>query len=172
VFRSDDDGRRWRAINRGLTDIRVRALAVDPGRPEALYAGTAGGGVFVTADGGDQWRPLNEGLRNLTVLSLLVTPSGERFTGTVGGVYRRNPRGSAWELVGKDILTLTVTFVATNPHRSGTLYAGTGGLVFVSEDHGQQWRELAVSVVGPASLQPASAGVGHPAGVHSRDERR
>jgi photosystem II stability/assembly factor-like uncharacterized protein len=146
VFRSDDDGRRWQAINRGLTDLRVRALAVDPTRPGVFYAGTAGGGVFVTADGGGQWRPLTEGLRNLTVLALLVTPGGERFAGTVGGVYRWDPRGFAWELVGEDVLTLTVTFVANHPHRSGTLYAGTGGLVFVSEDHGQRWRELAVSV--------------------------
>jgi photosystem II stability/assembly factor-like uncharacterized protein len=172
VFRSDDEGQRWRAINSGLTDLRVRALAVDPTRPEVFYAGTAGGGVFVTFDGGGQWRPLNDGLRNRTVLSLLVTPRGEHFAGTVGGVYRWDPQGSGWELVGEDVLTLTVTFVATHPHRSGTLYAGTGGLVFFSEDHGRQWRELAVSVTGPAGLQPASAGLEHPTGAHTLNERR
>ncbi len=172
VFRSGDGGRRWRAVNQGLTDLRVRTLAVDPARLGVLYAGTAGNGVFVTSDGGDQWQPLNKGLRNLTVLSLLVTPRGERFVGTVGGVQRWDPRGSAWEPVGEDVLTLTVTFVANNPHRPGTFYAGTGGLVFFSEDHGRQWRELAVSVTDPARLQPASAGVGHPVGAHSGNEGR
>lgn len=149
VFRSDDEGRRWQAINRGLTDLRVRALALDPTRPQVAYAGTAGGGVFVTNDSGRQWHALNAGLGNRTVLSLLVTPGGERFAGTVGGVYRLDPGGSVWTLVGGDVLTLTVTFVATNPHRSGTVYAGTGGLVFVSEDDGRRWRELAVSVATP-----------------------
>lgn len=172
VFRSDNDGRRWQTINQGLTDLRVRALAADPTRPEVFYAGTAGGGVFVTTNGGHSWRPLNEGLRNRTVLSLLVTPHGERFAGTVGGVYRWNPARAAWELTGEEVLTLTVTFVATNPHRSGTLYAGTGGLVFVSEDHGSQWRELAVSVGERAAPQAASVGAMHSSGTQSRNERR
>lgn len=172
VFRSDDEGRHWKAVNRGLTDLRVRALALDPDRPETLYAGTAGGGVFVTTDGARAWRPLNEGLRNLTVLSLLVTPNGERFAGTVGGVYRWGRGDDAWVLVGEDVLTLTVTFVANNLHRAGTVYAGTGGLVFVSEDRGRQWRELAVSVTNPVAVRPASAGPEHSAAAHSRSERR
>lgn len=171
VFRSDDAGRRWRPMNRGLGDLRVRALAIDPIRPSTLYAGTAGGGVFTSTDAGSVWRALNEGLGNLTVLSLLVTPGGERFAGTVGGVYRRGARGAAWELVGADVLTLTITFLANHPHRSATVYAGTGGLVFVSEDGGSRWRELAVSVTNPAG-EPVSARLGHPADVHSRGERR
>lgn len=153
VFRSEDEGRHWHAVNQGLTDRRVRALAFDPTRPGTWYAGTAGGGVFVTTDRGGMWRALTEGLRNLTVLSLLVTPQGDRFAGTVGGVYRLASTGTAWTLVGEDVLTLTITFVTANPHRSGTMYAGTGGLVFVSEDHGQRWKELAETVADPAGLQ-------------------
>lgn len=172
VFRSDDDGRRWEAVSRGLVDLRVRALALDPTRPDVVYAGTAGSGVFVSTDAGGRWTLLNEGMRNLTVLSLLVTPGGERFAGTVGGVYRWDPVRLTWELVGEDVLTLTITFVATNPHRPGTVYAGTGGLVFVSNDRGRRWRELAVSVVGPGVPRPVSAGLEHAAGVHSHNERR
>lgn len=171
VFRSDDAGQHWRATNRGLTDLRVRALAIDPTRSGRWYAGTAGGGVFETTDGGGTWRPLNDGLRNLTVLSLLVTPRGERFAGTVGGVYRRDSTAAAWQLVGDDVLTLTVTFVATTRHRSGTIYAGTGGLVFVSDDGGRHWHELAVSVTPSTAAQPAVEKT-HQAGVHARNERR
>ncbi len=171
VFRSSDEGRRWKTINRGLADLRVRALALDPAPPATLYAGTAGGGVFESTDGGDTWRAWNEGLNNLTVLSLLVTPEGERFAGTVGGVYRREPAAPAWERVGQDVLTLTITFVTDNPHRPGTVYAGTGGLVFVSHDRGRRWQELAVSVTNPAG-QPVSAGVPQSTEAHSRTGRR
>lgn len=171
VFRSGDEGRHWKPMNRGLGDLRVRALAIDPTRPALLYAGTAGGGVFASTDGGSAWRPVNEGLRNRTVLSLLVTSGGERFAGTVGGVYRWDARSAAWELVGEDVLTLTITFLASHPRRSATVYAGTGGLLFVSDDRGLHWRELAVSVTNRVG-EPVPAGFTHSADVHSRGERR
>lgn len=158
VFRSDDEGRHWRAVNEGLADLRVRALALDPSRPGAIYAGTAGGGVFESTDGGARWRALNEGLGSPTVLSLLVTPPGERFAGTVVGVYRWEPARAAWQPVGQDVLTLTITFVVADPHRPETVYAGTGGLVFVSEDQGRRWRELAVSVANAGDTPAAAAG--------------
>ncbi|MBI4247530.1 MAG: hypothetical protein HY614_10140 [Candidatus Rokubacteria bacterium] len=173
VFRSADSGRHWTSASRGLTDLRVRALALDPTRPDVLYAGTSGGGVFETLDGGGRWRPLNEGLRNLTVLSLLATPGGDLLAGTVGGVYRRPRRDAAgWELVGDDVLTLTVTFVVHHSLRPGTLYAGTGGLVFVSNDHGRRWRELAVSVAEATDTRPAAPAAADDVGTHSIGERR
>lgn len=172
VFKSEDGGRRWRAITQGLTNLHVRDLAVDPARAGVLYAGTSGGGVFRTAGGGDRWQPLNDGLDNVRVLSLVATPAGALFTATVGGVYRQLADRSAWERVGEGPLALTVTFVRHNPHRPGTLYAGTGGLVFVTEDHGRQWRELAMSVVSSADGRPTSIGSGHLGTVDSREERR
>lgn len=158
VFRSGDGGRTWQAAGAGLGDDRVRALAVDPVRPERVYAGTAGGGVFVTTDGGRAWWALNAGLRNHTVLSLLLTPEGERYVGTVGGVQRWDPAAGTWRSVGEDLLTLTVTVVAADPHRPGRVYAGTGGLVFVSDDRGEHWRELAVAVSGPGPPGPVGPG--------------
>lgn len=47
VFRSINNGATWSAINSGLTNPFVYALAVDSAR--YIYAGTAGGGVFRTA---------------------------------------------------------------------------------------------------------------------------
>ena len=47
VFKSTDGGDNWVAINTGLTNRRVHALAIDPASPSTLYAGTRGGGVFV-----------------------------------------------------------------------------------------------------------------------------
>jgi len=44
VFRSTDSGKSWRPFNAGLTDLDVRALALDA-TGQTLYAGTTGGGV-------------------------------------------------------------------------------------------------------------------------------
>ena len=46
VFKSSDGGGNWSAINDGLTNTNVQALAIDP-TTSTPYAGTGGGGVFV-----------------------------------------------------------------------------------------------------------------------------
>jgi hypothetical protein len=49
IFKSIDGGATWAPFNSGLTNLDVRALAVVPGNPSALYAATAGG-VFKISD--------------------------------------------------------------------------------------------------------------------------
>jgi hypothetical protein len=46
VFKSTDGGGTWSAVNNGLTNAYVWALAIDPQTPSTLYTGTEGGGVF------------------------------------------------------------------------------------------------------------------------------
>ena len=40
VFKSTNGGGNWSAVNTGLTDTYVNALAIDPATPATLYAGT------------------------------------------------------------------------------------------------------------------------------------
>ncbi len=47
VFRSRDAGSSWAGYNAGLSDTNVQTLALDPGSPATVYAGTAASGVFV-----------------------------------------------------------------------------------------------------------------------------
>jgi hypothetical protein len=46
VFRTEDGGTTWLPFSNGLTSPNVGALAVTPGRPSILYAGTAGNSLF------------------------------------------------------------------------------------------------------------------------------
>ncbi len=46
VFRSVDAGETWAALNRGLANRRVTALAIDASSSSTLYAGTDGNGLF------------------------------------------------------------------------------------------------------------------------------
>jgi hypothetical protein len=50
VFVSEDSGSSWTAINNGLTNPVVDALALGPGPDGFLYAATLGGGVFLYTD--------------------------------------------------------------------------------------------------------------------------
>ena len=48
VWRTTDGGHAWESMNGpGLTSTKISCLAVDPHRPERLYAGTGGNGAFV-----------------------------------------------------------------------------------------------------------------------------
>lgn len=54
VFKSLDGGLTWSAANRGLPDLDVVALAIDPHRASTVYA-AALSAVYVSADGGAGW---------------------------------------------------------------------------------------------------------------------
>jgi hypothetical protein len=60
--------------------LDVRALAVDPQRPERIYAATHASGIFVSEDGGARWRPLDQipTLDADTIIAALKAPDPTR----------------------------------------------------------------------------------------------
>lgn len=77
ILRSNDDGATWHRL--GLKeaiefDGVVRALAVDPSRPQRVYAG-ADCGLCISDDGGAHWRRAAGALTGMTVWSIAVDPS-------------------------------------------------------------------------------------------------
>ncbi|HKA56188.1 MAG TPA: hypothetical protein VKJ47_21255, partial [Candidatus Binatia bacterium] len=80
----------WTAINTGLTNTSIYALAVDPTTVSTLYAGTDGGGVYKSTDGGQHWTAINTGLTNIHVTALALDPRTPTtvYAGTGGsGVF-------------------------------------------------------------------------------------
>ena len=85
MFKSQDGGTKWRAVNTGLTNRSVLALAIDPATPSTVYAGTSWG-AFKSDDGGDCWTDVNTGLTDLGILTLVVDLSSSKlYAGTFGG---------------------------------------------------------------------------------------
>ncbi len=107
VFRSDDGGRSWGPPGSGLVITDVHSLAVDPRMPGGvtLWAGTHGGGVYVSRDGGVSWTPAadagNQGLRGAAVHEVAVDPSVPDllYAATSGGVFVSRDRGAHWRAV-------------------------------------------------------------------------
>jgi hypothetical protein len=73
---STDGGTTWTWIDltANLPDIPVNALAVRPGSPVTLFAGTDVG-VFTSADGGLSWTPFGAGLPNVVISDLDLSPA-------------------------------------------------------------------------------------------------
>ena len=148
VFKSTDGGASWNAVNTGLTNLQVLALAIDPQAPSTLYAGTNGGGVFKSTDGGANWNDFNSGLTNPWVYALaidatmLVAGTGggaftiaftPRFTLTVGtagdgtGTVTSNPPGITCGTDCADSYTSGTVVTLVAAPASGSIFTGWTG---------------------------------------------
>jgi hypothetical protein len=89
------------AINNGLPDVPVNALAVDPANGNNLYVGTDIG-VYGSTDGGATWAPFGTGLPVVSVFDAKIQPtSGVLRIATHGrGMWEINPVTGVTALAG------------------------------------------------------------------------
>lgn len=92
AYRSTDSGATWTPCVTGfsLPTIGVRALVVDPAKPQVLYSGTDDG-VYYSPDAGEHWVARNAGIpaKTLpTVYALALTPGRRLMAATSIGLYR------------------------------------------------------------------------------------
>jgi len=145
----------------------VISLAVAPGRPAAMYAGTIWRGIAKSVDGGASWRPsgpfplLAGGAvpRPPDVMSLALDPAepGTVYAGTnFGGVLKSVDGGASWRTANRGLAAIpyfrgrvfdpVVALLA----RPSALYAALSGMgVFVSRDGGARWERFAPGLPEP-----------------------
>jgi len=131
IYRGDDGGEQWRRLPivetacmvRMAFPTRVIRLAMDPSRPENLYAGLEVGGVIRSGDGGESWRDCTAAL-----LRLAEQP------------HLRSQLGSDTEMEGM----MDAHAVAVSPAQSGMVFLANRMGLFCSPDRGESWRELEI----------------------------
>jgi ligand-binding sensor domain-containing protein len=141
LFRSADGGELWEVVNRGLSDLGVRALVSGPDG-DSLLVGTRVG-VYRSDNGGSHWRAANRGLTDLDIQALVIGPGGRSlFAGTfTGGVFRSDDGGEHWWAVNQGLSDLDVRALVVGPDGQ-SLFAGTGSGMFRSDDGGASWRAV------------------------------
>lgn len=151
IFRLDVDAGRWEALTNGLPDkVEARCLAVHPGNPPTLYAGTQTG-PYRSTDGGDTWTALELPGKEKLVWSLLIHPTDPKtiYAGTQGTtIYRSRDGGTTWRELSppaprgmvKMSFPCRVIRLAVDPGNPDDLYAAleVGG-VMRSRDGGDTW---------------------------------
>jgi photosystem II stability/assembly factor-like uncharacterized protein len=139
VYRSDDGGIHWTALDPGNQGSLPRAIATVPGDSQTVWLATLGAGAFASADAGESWSPLGAAVAE-TIFDLAFDPSGRLYAATDQGAFRSDDRGRTWLSIQQGLPPGPVTSLAENPAGSATLFAVAGdGALFATADGGASW---------------------------------
>jgi len=141
----------------------AQCVAFDPLRPQFIYCGTFGSGLWRSDDAGETWRPAGDGITQTRVLSVAVSRV-ERVKG-VGVVYAGSeptaifrsedagetwqeckglsdlPSASAWSFPPRPE-THHARWIETDPHVEGRLFVAVeAGALIRSLDAGVTWQD-------------------------------
>ena len=169
VFRSTDGGATWHSATLAATPRyrRITALAIDPVAPSTVYASLEDV-VVKSTDGGRTWRRTSLKSRFVWSLAIDRGPPVTVYAAGNPGLFRSTDGGRHWTRT-KAKFAITI---ATDPRRSGTVYAGgisySGSAgVAVSRDRGETWTRpfdrmdvlaLAVAPRGPEAVYAGGIG--------------
>lgn len=167
LFKSTDGGRTWQEITADFPthrDTEIHVIVVDPVDPNVAYVGTSGHGIggndgeaigiYKTADGGASWRAINRGLLSLEISGLALDPFEPQtlYAATEQGLAKSEDAGLSWIPLSGPVAARAVTAVAVDPVRPGVVYAAVRDEgVFVSEDGGRSWIQVAALPLFPSS---------------------
>jgi photosystem II stability/assembly factor-like uncharacterized protein len=129
----------------------VFAIAVSRTRPRTIYAGTARGGIFVSADGGRTWRRLTRTRRPQRVRGLAVDGAGMLYAADIdGGILVSGDGGESWTVHATGTGPVEISNLAIDRRtRPAVVYAGTSaGEVIRSPDRGETWSRSGAGLEG------------------------
>ena len=145
-FETLDGGAHWSSRVGNLpASFSVRSLALVPGAPATLYAGSDSAGIFKSADGGSSWSARTSGLTSLFVHGVLVDAANSAviYAGTDSGAFKSTNGGGAWVPARNGLPAGDVTALAQDAAHPGALFAGIYGQgVFESRDGAASWQPV------------------------------
>jgi photosystem II stability/assembly factor-like uncharacterized protein len=146
-FKSTDRGQTWSVRRFGSPAVNVIAVAVDPLRPNIVYAGTNNEGLFRSTDYGDTWKLVavrddvgDTGLAGeIRFLTTDPNKSGRLFASTATAFYLSEDSGETWT----NVLNISAWTVTIDPSSPLTVYATARAQgVFRSSDGGHTWQPI------------------------------
>jgi hypothetical protein len=164
-------GLKWTEMGPDNVGGRTRAFLIDPKNPNRIYAGSVGGGLWISDNAGGSWQQVAGGdyWENIAVTSICMAANGDIYVGTGEGVYYFASGTATGGLIGNGIYKSTdggktfshlastkvtgtewtsVSQLAAHPTNPNLIYAGTNSGLRVSEDGGQTWKNNYIATSG------------------------
>ncbi len=139
IFKSSNGGYNWDAVNTGLQDSVVLALAANE---NSIFAGTKGDGLYKTDNWGESWYKANNGITCDTINSL-YSLNDILFAGTYSkGIFRSTNSGANWTSCNSGFLD--IPYVTSFTKNENTIYASNYARypycgLYKSTNYGSTW---------------------------------
>lgn len=151
IFRSKDNGLTWEAINSGLTNLEVQALAIN--RQVAITQGQL---VAATSKGlfryietelsfNGKWERVNVSAVHEDIQAIAIHPDTNFIViGTIsGGVFYSSDNGTTWTQSGLNNVDVQALAFGPDQEKGKQIFAGTvADGVFYSSDSGASWNPI------------------------------
>lgn len=166
-FKSLNTGKSLYREARGMGQIHVHGLAVDPQNDKIIYVGSVhdaqnpgdyplqGAHIFKSTDGGKTWTESDNGFLHdaeVAIHDMIVDPGNSNIVyaattkdeARVGkGVFKSVDSGKTWKAINSGLGSLDTWAIIVNPQDSNILLLATDAGIYRSENGGISWRQTA-----------------------------
>lgn len=152
IWKSTDGGTNWTPKTDFMPSLSMGAVALDPGNPSIVYAGTGdlfnngffkGVGIYRSIDGGDTWSMVGSQLINSGINRIVLPAANTLLVATKRGLFRSVDGGrnfgtnSPFFNNGAPVLGGFVTDIHLDTASASTVFAAVSGQgIFRSTDSG------------------------------------
>ena len=149
VFKTTSSGANWFPISSG-TSGQIREMAISKSSPNVMYA-TSGSTVYKSVDGGYTFAPATVGIPGKTITSIRVHPDSSKVAiltqSGFGGnkIFKTTDGATSWFSINGDLPDSPINdgMIFYPGHSTSIILAATDIGVFMSNNNGTNWTELA-----------------------------
>ncbi len=149
VFRSDDGGRTWRALQ-AVHGKSIRALAMAPSDPNTLVIGALDG-VFRSRNGGETWQRISpenhEEIKNIESIAIDPVNPDLIYAGTWHLPWKTEDGGVSWHSISKGIAFDSDMFsIIVDPKNPDTVYASACSGMYRSDNKAEYFHRISLAL--------------------------